>query len=122
MNQADEKPRETGLSRRLNFRIDEAAYTLFVEKAAAAGMTQSEFFRKVVCLNKTQVIARAPMTEHRRHALYLLNKASNNINQLAKAANIAHQAGKVSEETYTAILTNLDHLTRLMKASLEHVG
>lgn len=42
-----------------------------------------------------------------RRIIFLLNKTSNNINQIAKGINIANLAGRVNNPTYTQILVRL---------------
>ena len=110
------------LSKRLNFRIDEATYSAFEAKVSAANITRSEFFRDIVLNNKTQVIARKITTDHTKQALFLINKASNNINQLAKAANTAQQSGKITDKLYRSLLESLDQQNQLLQAFLEHVN
>jgi hypothetical protein len=110
------------LSKRLNFRIDEATYAAFEAKVSAANLTRSEFFRDIVLNNKTQVIARKISTDHTKQALFLINKASNNINQLAKAANTAQQSGKITDKLYRSLLESLDQQNQLLQAFLEHVN
>jgi hypothetical protein len=110
------------LSKRLNFRIDEATYSAFEAKVSAANLTRSEFFRDIVLNNKTQVIARKITTDHTKQALFLINKTSNNINQLAKAANTAQQSGKITDKLYISLLESLDQQNQLLQAFLEHVN
>jgi len=110
------------LSKRLNFRIDETTYSAFEEKVQAANLTRSEFFRDIILNNKTQVIARKITTDHTKQALFFLNKASNNINQLAKAANTAQHSGKITDKLYLSVLESLDKQNQLLQAFLEHVN
>jgi hypothetical protein len=110
------------LSKRLNFRIDETTYAAFEAKVSAANLTRSEFFRDIILNNKTQVIARKITTDHTQQALFFLNKASNNINQLAKAANTAQQAGKITDQHYISVLEALDQQNQLLRAFLDHVN
>jgi hypothetical protein len=110
------------LSKRLNFRIDETTYDAFEAKVSAANLTRSEFFRDIILNNKTQVIARKITTDHTKQALFFLNKASNNINQLAKAANTAQQAGKITDKLYISVLESLNQQNQLLQAFLDHVN
>ena len=110
------------LSKRLNFRIDETTYDAFEAKVSAANLTRSEFFRDIILNNRTQVVARKITTDHTKQALFLINKTSNNINQLAKAANIAQQSGKITENLYLSILESLDQQNQLLQSFLDHVN
>ena len=51
-----------------------------------------------------------------------MNKTSNNINQLAKAVNIANQSGQVADETFNGLLKELEHLIQLMKSVANNVN
>jgi CRISPR/Cas system CSM-associated protein Csm3 (group 7 of RAMP superfamily) len=109
------------LSKRLNFRIDEETFDAFEKKVDASGLTKSEFFRDMVLTNRTQVIERKKKTDNTQRALYLINKSSNNINQLAKAANIANIKGEVSNNLYLNLLESLETHNQLLRALLDHV-
>jgi hypothetical protein len=52
-----------------------------------------------------------------RRLLYLFNKSSNNMNQLAHRANADHLAGTLSESTYEGILYNLEQVARYLKTA-----
>ena len=66
--------------------------------------------------------ARPKASPERGRLLYLFNKASNNINQLAHRANADHLAGVISEATYTRILADLHGLAHYMKAAIKDAG
>ncbi|MFI3187226.1 MAG: ribbon-helix-helix domain-containing protein [Methylococcaceae bacterium] len=110
------------LTQRLNFRIDEETFNKFDAKVSASGLTKSEFFRDLVLTNQTQVVAKPPMTEDKKRALYLMNKTSNNINQLAKVANIANQSGQIADDTFNGLLNELEYLSQLMKSVTNNVN
>lgn len=73
------------------------------------------------CILQSQVVARPKPSADRARMLFLMNKASNNINQLAHQVNSAHKAGMVNELTYRRILFDLDVLATYMKATVGHV-
>lgn len=105
----------------IRIRLTEAERLSYTEKAAAAGMTLSEYFRECVMTNRTQIVARKPLSQDRRMLLYAVNKAGNNLNQLAHAAHTAHLTGKVSEATYLAILDHLQWIEQFLTATLPYV-
>jgi len=109
------------LSKRLNFRLDETTYLAFEAKVQAANLSRSEFFRDIILNNKTQVVARKKTTDTTKQALFLINKTSNNINQLAKAANTAQQTGKITDQLYRSVLESLDQHNQLLQALLDYV-
>lgn len=60
--------------------------------------------------------------EARRRLLFLANKTSNNVNQLAHRANAAHQARTIDAHTYEAILYELQRLSDAMKGAIGDAG
>ena len=110
-----------GPSKPVSFRLSEADHLAYMQKCEAAGLSPSDFFRECVLTNRTQIVARPKASADRRRLLFLVNKASNNINQLAHRANADHLAGTLSELKYEAILDNLELIARYMKATLGHV-
>jgi hypothetical protein len=53
--------------------------------------------------------------------LYIFNKTSNNLNQIAHRANSEHVRGKLSEATYEQLLTQLQLIGQYLKATLNKV-
>ena len=105
----------------MSFRLTEADYAAYLAKVGASGMKPSEFFRDAVLTNRTRVVAREKASQDKARLLYLYNKTSNNVNQLAHRANSDYLAGTISEATYARILGELHTLTHLLKATINHV-
>lgn len=103
----------------VSFRLTAADHAAYLAKVEVSGLKPSAFFREAVLTNKTQIVTAS--TDWGR-LIYLVNKASNNINQLAHRANADHLAGVASEATYTRILTELHTLSHYLKATLKDVG
>ena len=115
------KAERENLTRLVSFRLTDADHQAYLEKVEASGLKPSTFFRDCVLTNKTQIIARPKSSIEKSRLLYLFNKASNNINQLAHRANSEHKGGALSESTYHAVLDALDELSRDMKDILRQV-
>ena len=120
MTSSDEQP-AAGSTKVVSFRLplaDHAAYQAMLE---ASGLKPGVFFHDVVLSGKVKISAKPRQKQSADYGrlVYLINKAGNNINQLAHRANTAHQAGKVSEETYSGILADLQTLAYYMKATLK---
>ena len=81
------KPKEP--TRTVSFRLTLPDHAAYLAKASAAGVKPSKFFRDAVLTNRTQVVARVQPSSDKRRLIYLFNKASNNLNQLAHTANAA---------------------------------
>ena len=107
------KPKEP--TRTVSFRLALPDHAAYLAKAKAAGLKPSDFFRDAVLNNKTQIVARTPPSSDKRRLIYLFNKASNNLNQLAHTANAAELAGTVTPATYAGILAELQTLADVMK-------
>lgn len=105
----------------VSFRLAESERLAYLAKCEAAGLSPSDFFRECVLTNKTQIVAKPKATADRCQLLFLVNKTSNNLNQLAHRANSDHLAGKLSEQKYEAILNNLELIARNLKATLGYV-
>lgn len=116
------KKKKARLVRAVSFRLTEADHKNYLAKVEASGMKPSEFFRECVLTNKTQVIERPKTSGDKKRLLYLFNKTSNNINQLAHRANSDYLNGVVSEKTYSKMLLELEHLSRYMKAVINDVS
>ena len=92
------KPKEP--TRTVSFRLTLPDHAAYLAKASAAGLKPSEFFRDAVLTNRTQVVARVQPSSDKRRLIYLFNKASNNLNQLAHTANAAELAGTVTPAAF----------------------
>lgn len=114
------KKADGGLKKTVAFRLTEDDHAAYKAKFEASGLSQSEFFRRYVLTNATTVIARPKASAEKDRMVYLFNKASNNLNQLAYRANSDHLAGTLDEKTYVAILDRLQQIANVMKASIKN--
>lgn len=96
------------------FRVTVDVYADFQNQCRAANMTKSELFRDYISKNKVQVFARPAPTRDAKRAVLLLQKASNNINQLAHRANSDNLAGLLSDENYQKFTSQLEKLNKFM--------
>lgn len=114
------KPKDEAdkLTRPVSFRLTAADHAAYLAKVEASGLKPSAFFRNAVLTNKTQIVARGKVSPERGRLVYLMNKASNNINQLAHRANADNLTGVISEETYGRILSELQVLATVMKRAV----
>lgn len=108
------------LTKLVSFRLAAADHAAYLAKVGASGMKPSTFFREAVLTNRTQVVARPKSSESKERLVYLFNKASNNMNQLAHRANADHLAGFSSDATYSRILAELQILALLMKQGIKN--
>ncbi len=115
-----EKSEEEKLSRTVAFRLTEGDHAAYKKKFRASGLTQSEFFRRYVLTNTTTVHGvQTKLSTDAKQAIFLLQKCSNNVNQLAHKANLANREGKLSEAVLTDILDQLSQLNDFMLNQVE---
>ncbi len=101
------------------FRLSEEEFKPFADILADSSMSKSEFFREVfLARNISLTLERKASPEYGR-LLFLMNKASNNINQIAKRINIDYKAGLVSESRYSKIINELISLNSLLKGVVD---
>lgn len=114
------KPEHEKLNRTIAWRVTDGVKLELERQYAASGLNQAEFLRELLERKKPQIVARQKPTPNYKRALFLLSKASNNINQLAHRANADHLQGVLSEGAYEKILSELQELTAYMKATIHH--
>jgi len=128
------------------FRLPETKHGEYQAAALAAGVSLSAVVRQCLAESSPQIIVgegerRRPISlsemermaaaaavvkkikppkpsEEKRRLIYLFNKASNNLNQLAHTANAAELAGTVTPATYAGILAELQTLADVMKKAI----
>lgn len=110
-----------GLNRTVSFKLSEVDYLNYTTKVKASGLPNSDFFREVVLTNKTQITAKPQKSEDRKRLVFLFDKTSNNLNQLAHRANADYLAGRLSEAVYEQLLLELENIGRYLEATLPNV-
>lgn len=105
----------------ISFRVKADVYADFEAQCKAANMTKSELFRDYIARNKVQVLARPAPSRDAKRAVLLLQKASNNINQLAHRANSDSLTGLLTDEYYREFTKQLAQLNRFMLAQTSEV-
>ena len=109
------------LEKTVAFRLTDADHRAYEAKYTASGLSSSEFFRRHVLGNTTVVIAKKTVSKDHQHLLYIANKTSNNVNQLAHRVHSHHLAGTVSERLYIDVLKELQRLSIILKAAVNNV-
>lgn len=107
-------PDDEKKSRTISFRVTDDVYSEFEHQCNTSNITKSELFRDYIAKNKVQVIARPAPSRDAKRAVFLIQKASNNINQLAHRANAEHRAGVLSEQTFLDITTQLSKISAML--------
>lgn len=120
MPSAPPKPKRRPRAGRLAIRMSDDERSLFQQKATDAGSPSLAAYLRE-CVLQSQVIARPKPSPERARVLFLVNKTSNNINQLAHQVNTAAKVGLIAEDTYTQLLDRLADIALFMKIGLGHV-
>ena len=109
------------LTRVMSFRLTEPDHEQYLARIESSGRSRSEFFRECVLGNKTEVIAKVPASANKLRLLFLYNKTSNNINQLAYRAHHAYHQGRIDESLFANVFNELSELKRLMRDGVDYV-
>lgn len=109
-------------NKRIIFRVSEAEKNAFMEKVSESQMTASDLLRERVLKDEYFIVAREPKASlDKKKMIYLYNKTSNNMNQLAHQANSYNQQGTLSQKQFNDIVSNLTTIRNLLKAGIDHV-
>ncbi len=104
----------------ISFRLPESIYEPFKKPVESSGGNRSKFFRSLFIENKVKVV----ISDSKRNSddlkkyLHLVNKTSNNINQLAKLLNGAEKSGLITSKQYLAGLNQLNTIRLLLNSKL----
>jgi hypothetical protein len=99
-----------------SFRLSKTAHDKLYASAAAAGLSTRAWVDQAVLENKTQILAKPKLHPDLGELLYQVNKAGNNVNQLAHRFNsLAFKAAVPASEVSKA----LDELQRIAQALQE---
>ena len=108
------------LDRTVAFRMSSNTFAEFEKKLMLAGVSRSEFFREVFINNNVSLIVKSAPSREYKEMLFLFNKASNNLNQVARQANVAKKSGLLSDAIATRLLQELVQIRQLMLSGLRH--
>jgi len=117
---SDAKPAKLARTSRLPIRLSLDERAEWDAKASAAGSPSLTAYLRE-CVRHSNVVARPAPSTDRSRMLFLMNKASNNINQIAHQVNTANKSGVINSRTYEQLLAQLSALTEYMRAGVGHV-
>lgn len=110
------------LTKTIAWRVTEAVKDRLDADYRKSGKTQSDFLRDLLEHQKPTIIGKAAPSKDLKQLVFLFNKASNNINQLAHRANTAALDGTADEKTYRGILAALEVLTLEFKRGIDRAN
>nr|WP_258404783.1 molybdopterin-guanine dinucleotide biosynthesis protein MobC [Pseudomonas fluorescens] len=105
-------------TRVVSFRVSEEVFAEYERKLKDSGVKKSQFLREV--LFNSNATFQAPSRDYER-LLFLYNKSSNNLNQLAYKVNSAYRkSGIISESLYIRAINELVLIRELLSAGVNH--
>ena len=110
------------LTNTISFRVNRKDFDDFEGKRLAAGASKSAFYRDHVARNTTQVIAAPIPTSDAKRTVFLLQKASNNLNQLAHRANVANRSGQITDATFEGLLDQLHQINQFLLVQVQEAA
>jgi len=110
------------LTNTISFRVNRKDFDDFEGKRLAAGASKSAFYRDHVARNTTRVIAAPIPTSDAKRAVFLLQKASNNLNQLAHRANVANRSGQITDATFEGLLDQLHQINQFLLVQVQEAA
>ena len=112
---------DVGLPATLSFRVVQTCKNDFIRQSKESGLTQSEFLRELLQNRKATIVARPKKSQDKKRLLFLFNKTSNNINQLAYRVNADHLEGRNTDSTYQNIANELEAIRGLLLEGIKNV-
>lgn len=100
------------------FRVTEDEENVVLKKLECTGVKVSDYARHAFINSQAEIVAAPVQSEVDRRQLFIISKASNNLNQLAHVMNAARLKGDIDRELCIDLLTKLDLISRYLKASL----
>ena len=109
-------------NQRIIFRVTEKEKSDFLKRVDDAQTTASDLLRERVLNDEYFIVAREPKASlDKQKLIYLYNKTSNNMNQLAHLANSYNKHGTLSQKQFNQILANLITIRNLLASGIEYV-
>ena len=104
---------------KITFRLSQSEFEPYEKLINESGLKTSKVMREVFIAKAGKVELPKTQSKDSKRLLFLANKASNNINQLARKLNMDHNKGIVNERTYSLLLNNLINIERSLFSAIE---
>lgn len=102
-----------------SFRLCKTAHDKLYAQAAAAGLSTRAWVEQAVIENKTQIIAKPKLHPDLRELLFQINKAGNNVNQLAHHFNALTLKAGIRADDVTLALGELNRISQTLQDALD---
>lgn len=84
-------------------KLNEEDYKKYIKKVHKSGYTQSEFFRKCILTNKTEIVDKTISNNLIRQIAWI----GNNLNQIAHVLNSQQMNNSIKSETWSMVINEL---------------
>lgn len=102
-----------------SFRLHPAAHEKLYAQAAEAGISTRSWLEQAILENRTQIVAKPRLHPDLRDLLYQVNKAGNNVNQLAHHFNTLALKGGIPSSEVALALSALDRIAQTLQEALD---
>ena len=103
-----------------SFRLLSEAHEVLYERAKTAGVSTRVWLEKAILENQTKIIAKQKPQPDLRSLLFQVNKAGNNINQLAHHFNTLNKVNKINKDEYLIALETLENIHKDLKEAIHY--
>ena len=103
-----------------SFRLAPLAHATLYRRADEAGISTRAWLESAILENKTRIVAKQKPHPELRPLLYQVNKAGNNINQLAHHFNAMKMENKITGDEYHTALRKLEGIERALMAAVDY--
>ena len=108
-------------SKKITIKLTHSEFERFKESLKVSGLTESSYFRQLLVGKDDVEVSKGeevPLVD--RKLVFLFNKISNNINQLAKNSNRAHLTGLINTTHYKLLLNRLINIEDLLNNMIKN--
>ncbi|MCY1447503.1 hypothetical protein D9M71_641300 [compost metagenome] len=98
------------------FRVSDDEFATHAEKQPASGLTMSAYCRRVFLESEVTIV---PPSKNQERLVFLYNKSSNNLNQLAHRINEARRNEIISERLYLNLANQLVAIRELLLSGIQ---
>jgi hypothetical protein len=102
-------------------RLTAAENDKYKGQVTLSGLSSGEYLRKLIVERPVQIVARPRPSIDKARLIYLYNKASNNLNQIARRLNLANQAKQVDADIFERTLGQLISLDAFLRGRIADV-
>lgn len=104
----------------VSFRVSNETYERLTSNAAKAGISTKLWLEKAILENQTQIVERPKPNRDLSSLVAQVNRAGNNINQIAHNLNTAALTSKLTKAECEDALKRLDHLRALLNELIRY--